>query len=132
MAEHLACVRQKRGTYIILVRKHEGKRKFGRRRCKWFDNHKICLQGNGLRMETVLICLRVSTSGMLNRFNYLITNLFSFIIVSLISCPYYSHTSSFIADNVIHINLSLNFIHFNVFGCVRAHRQMCLKISTNP
>ena len=95
LAVHLACVRQKRGTYIILVQKHEGKREFGRRRCKWFDNHKICLQENGLRMEIGLICLRVSTSGMLDRFNYLITNLFSFLVVSLINYPCHSHTSSF-------------------------------------
>jgi len=38
---------ERRGVYRVLVGKHEGKRPFGRPRCRWEDNIKIDLQEVG-------------------------------------------------------------------------------------
>jgi len=40
---HVACVGEKRGTYRVLVGKPEGKRPFGRPRCRWEDNTELDL-----------------------------------------------------------------------------------------
>jgi hypothetical protein len=44
---HVACMREKGTAYKISVRKPEGKRPFGRLRCKWEDNSKIDLRETG-------------------------------------------------------------------------------------
>jgi len=43
-AEHVACMRERRGVYMVSVGKPEGKRPLGRPRCKWEDNIKMDLQ----------------------------------------------------------------------------------------
>jgi hypothetical protein len=40
-ARHVACVGKRRGKYMILVRKSEGKSPLERRRCRREDNTKI-------------------------------------------------------------------------------------------
>jgi hypothetical protein len=45
--EHVACVRDRRGSYTVLVRKPEGRRPLGRPTCRWEDNIKIGLQEVG-------------------------------------------------------------------------------------
>jgi len=47
MAEHVARVCERRGVYRVLVRKLEGKRPLGRRRCRCEDNIKTDLQEVG-------------------------------------------------------------------------------------
>jgi len=49
------------GTYRVLVRKPEGKRPYGRPRCRWENNMKIDLQEVGLGAWTGLIWLRLGT-----------------------------------------------------------------------
>jgi len=44
---HVACKRERRGVYRVLVGKLEGKRPLGRPRCRWEDNIKIDLQEMG-------------------------------------------------------------------------------------
>jgi len=48
----VACMRERRGVYRVLVGEPEGKRPLGRPRCRWEDNIKIDLQevgwGHGL------------------------------------------------------------------------------------
>ena len=44
---HVALVGERRGLYRVLVRKREGKRPFGRPRCRWVDNIKKDLQEVG-------------------------------------------------------------------------------------
>jgi hypothetical protein len=46
-AWHVARMGEKMGVYKVLVGKPEGKRPFGRARCRWEDNIKIDLQGVG-------------------------------------------------------------------------------------
>jgi len=43
LAEHVACMGDRKGAYRVLVRKLEGKRTLGRPRCIWEDNTKIDL-----------------------------------------------------------------------------------------
>jgi hypothetical protein len=38
LAGHVACMGERRGVYRVLVGKPEGKRPFGRPRCRWEDN----------------------------------------------------------------------------------------------
>jgi hypothetical protein len=41
---HVACIREKRTAYRILVGKPEGKRPLGKRRRRWVDNIKMDLE----------------------------------------------------------------------------------------
>jgi len=43
MVGHAACMGERRNAYRVLVRKHEGKRPFGRPRHGWKDNIKWML-----------------------------------------------------------------------------------------
>jgi len=44
---HVACMGDRRGVYMVLVGKPEGKRPLGRPRCRWEDNIKMDLQEVG-------------------------------------------------------------------------------------
>src|SRR5215471_10328359 len=46
-AGHVACMGEERGVHRVLVGKPEGKRPFGRPRCRWEDNIKMDLQEVG-------------------------------------------------------------------------------------
>jgi len=46
-ARNVACVGERRGIYMILVGKHEGKRLLGRPGHRWEDNSKIDFQEVG-------------------------------------------------------------------------------------
>jgi hypothetical protein len=46
-AGHVACMREGRGVYRVLVGKPKGKRPLGRARCKWEDNIKLDLREKG-------------------------------------------------------------------------------------
>jgi len=46
-AGHVARMGDRRGVYMVLVRKPEGKRPLGRHRCRWEDNIKMDLQEMG-------------------------------------------------------------------------------------
>ena len=46
-AGHVARMGDRRGVYMVLVRKPEGKRPLGRPRCRWEDNIKMDLQEMG-------------------------------------------------------------------------------------
>jgi hypothetical protein len=48
MAGHVARMGEKRNVNRLLVRKPEGKRPLGRRRCRWIDNIKMDLSEIGL------------------------------------------------------------------------------------
>jgi len=41
---HVAHMVERRGLYMVLVEKPEGRRTFGRPRCRWEDNIKMDLQ----------------------------------------------------------------------------------------
>jgi len=58
-AGHVACVRERRGVYRVLVGKPEEKRPLGRPRRRWEDNIKMDLQG----VWTGLSWLRIGTGG---------------------------------------------------------------------
>jgi hypothetical protein len=47
LAEHVACMGQRRSVYRVLVGKPEEKRPLGRPRRRWKNNIKIDLQGVG-------------------------------------------------------------------------------------
>ena len=47
LAGHVACMGERRGLYLVLVGKPEGKRPLGRRRHRWEDNIKMDLQEVG-------------------------------------------------------------------------------------
>ena len=42
-AGHVACMRERRGLYRVLVGKPEGKRPLGRHKCRWENNIKMDL-----------------------------------------------------------------------------------------
>ena len=44
---HVACMRERRAVYSVSVWKPEGKRPFGRPKCRWEDNIKMDLQEVG-------------------------------------------------------------------------------------
>jgi hypothetical protein len=44
---HVACVGERRGVYMVLVGKPEGKKPLGKSRCRWKDNIKMDLQEVG-------------------------------------------------------------------------------------
>jgi hypothetical protein len=54
---------ERRGAYRILVGKPGGRRPLGRPSRRWEDNIKLDLQELGWRAWTVLIWLRIGTSG---------------------------------------------------------------------
>jgi len=60
-AGHVACKGERRGLYMLLVGKPEGKRLLGRPRCRWEDNIKMDLQEVGCGAWTGSIWLRVGT-----------------------------------------------------------------------
>ena len=47
LAGHVACMRERRGVYTVLVGKPEGNRPLGRPRHSWEDNIKMNLQEVG-------------------------------------------------------------------------------------
>ena len=47
-AGHVACIRERKGVYRVLVGKAEGKRPLGRPRRRWEDNIKMNIQKVGL------------------------------------------------------------------------------------
>jgi hypothetical protein len=47
-AGHVACMREGRGVYRVLVGRPEGKRSLGRTRCRWEDNIKMDLREIGV------------------------------------------------------------------------------------
>jgi len=53
---------ERRGIYRVLVGKPEGKRQFGRPRCRWEDNIKMDLQEVGVGVWTGSSWLRIGTS----------------------------------------------------------------------
>jgi hypothetical protein len=50
-AEHVACMRETRNAYRILVGKPEGKRPLGRPRSRWDDNIKMDFREIGWRPD---------------------------------------------------------------------------------
>ena len=62
-AGHVACMRQGRGVYRVLVGKPEGKSPLGRPRCRWEDTIKIDLQEVGGGVGTGWSWLRIGTGG---------------------------------------------------------------------
>jgi hypothetical protein len=62
-AGHVACMRELRNTYKILVGEPEGKRPLGRPMHRWEDNIKIGLREKGWRMWIGFIWLRGGTGG---------------------------------------------------------------------
>ena len=46
-AGHVACMEERRGSYRVLVGRHDGKRTLGRPRSRWEDNIKMDLQEVG-------------------------------------------------------------------------------------
>ena len=62
---HVASMADRRGTYRILVGKPEGKRPFGRPRCRWEDKINMHLQEVGWEAWTGLIWLRIGAGGRL-------------------------------------------------------------------
>ena len=44
---HVACMKDRRSVYRVLVRKPEGKRSLGRPSCRWEDNTQMDLQEVG-------------------------------------------------------------------------------------
>jgi hypothetical protein len=62
-AGHVARTGERRGLYTVLVRKPEGKRPLGRRRCRWEDNIKIDLQEADVELWTGSGWLRIGTGG---------------------------------------------------------------------
>ena len=62
-AEHVASMGDRRGAYRVLVGKPEGKRPFGRPRCKWKDKINMDLQEVGWEAWTGLMWFRIGTGG---------------------------------------------------------------------
>jgi hypothetical protein len=44
---HVACMREKKNTYRVMMRKSEGKRSLATSRYKWQDNNKMLLRERG-------------------------------------------------------------------------------------
>jgi hypothetical protein len=55
-----------RGVYRVLVGKPERKRPFGRPEHRWDDNVKMDLQEIGWGAWTMLICIGIEISGIMN------------------------------------------------------------------
>jgi hypothetical protein len=62
-AGHVVCMGAMRNAYNILVDKPDGKRPFGRYRCRWEGNIRIHLRKYGGRVWTGCIWLWIGTSG---------------------------------------------------------------------
>jgi hypothetical protein len=60
---HVARMGEMKGVYRVLVGKPEGKRPFGRPRCRWEDNIKMDLQEVGWGIWTGSSWLRIGTGG---------------------------------------------------------------------
>jgi len=54
---------KRRGVRMVLVRKPEGKRPFGRPTCRWEDNIKMNLQEVGCKVWIGSSWLRIGTDG---------------------------------------------------------------------
>jgi hypothetical protein len=54
---------ERRGAYRALVGKPEGRRPFGRPRCRWEDNSKMDLREIGWGARTGSVWLRIGTGG---------------------------------------------------------------------
>ena len=54
---------ERRGLYMVLVGKHEGKRPLGRHRRRWEDNIKMGFQEVGCGVWTGLSWLRIERDG---------------------------------------------------------------------
>jgi len=61
LAGHVACIGESRDVYRVLVGKPEGKRPFGRPRCRWQDNIKMNLWEVGAWIGSVWF--RIGTVG---------------------------------------------------------------------
>jgi hypothetical protein len=64
-AEHVASMGDRRGAYRVLVWKPEGRRSFGRSRCRWEDKINMDLQEVGWEAWTGFIWLRIGAGGWL-------------------------------------------------------------------
>ena len=62
-AEHVARILEKRGVYMVLVGKPEGRRRLGRPRHRWVDNIRMDLQEVGCDIWTGLGWPRIETGG---------------------------------------------------------------------
>jgi hypothetical protein len=62
-AGHVACVKERRGVYRVLVGKTEGKRPLGRPRTIWEDNIRIDLWEVGWGLWTGSSWLSIGTGG---------------------------------------------------------------------
>ena len=60
-ATHVACMGERRGVYSVLVEKLEGKKPFGRPRCRWEEI--IKMQEVGFAVWTRSSWLRIDTGG---------------------------------------------------------------------
>jgi hypothetical protein len=60
---NVASIGDRRGVYCVLVGKPEGKRPFGRSRCRWKDKINMDLQEVGWEAWTGLMWLRIGTGG---------------------------------------------------------------------
>jgi hypothetical protein len=56
-------MREGRKVYRVLVRKHEGKRPFGRPKCRWEDGIKMDPRLVGWRVWSGFSWLRIGTGG---------------------------------------------------------------------
>jgi hypothetical protein len=63
LAGHVACMGDRRGVYMVMVGKPEGKRPLGRPRRRWDVNIKMDLQEVGCEVRTRLSWLRIGTGG---------------------------------------------------------------------
>ena len=61
----MACMRERRGVYGVLVEKPKEKRQLGRPRHRWEDNIKMDIQGVRGVAWTRLIWLKIGTDGWL-------------------------------------------------------------------
>ena len=62
-AGHVLCIGDRRGAYKVLVGKLEGKRPFGRCRCRWEDKINMDHQEVCWEAWTGLMWLRIGTGG---------------------------------------------------------------------
>jgi hypothetical protein len=89
-AEHVAYTGEGREVYRVLVRKHEGKRPFGRRRSRWKDGTKKDL-GEIVREGVRWIHLAQDSYGWWALvMNLLIAAPLSYLVTGLVKCLSYS------------------------------------------
>ena len=62
-AEHVACTRERRGTYRVMVGKPEGKTPLGKHKSRWEDNIKIDIKEVGQGAWIGLVWFIIETSS---------------------------------------------------------------------